>query len=164
MFGNPGSGKTTAARAIAKLTGAIHLSSDEMRLKMFAKPTFTMDEHAKLYNELDRLTEQLLKEDKDVIYDANLNRFKHRNDKYRICSRTHAKSILLWVQTNKELARNRALDISRLKLWPKAETPEHMFQRISSLIELPSTDEPYIVLDGTKITPSYIKSVLNLKQ
>jgi len=162
MFGNPGSGKTTAAIEIAKLTHAVHLSSDEMRLKMFVKPTFTMKEHAKLYNELDRLTEQLLKDGKDVIYDANLNRYKHRHDKYVICTKTKARSILLWVQTEKEIARRRALDTSRLRLWPENETPEHMFKRISDLIELPSPDEPYIVLDGTKITSAYIKSKLNL--
>lgn len=162
MFGYPGAGKTTAAKAIATITGAVHLSSDELRLKLFKPPTFSLTEHAKLYAQLNIQTKKLLSRGHDVIYDANLNRYQHRQEKYTIARIINAKPILIWVKTPKELAKQRALDEIRKPLWPTHETPNHMFERIASIIEPPQEDEPYISLDGTQISQAYIKEKLGL--
>lgn len=160
MFGYPGAGKTTTAEAIRDVTGAVHLSSDALRSELFHPPQFTQAEHDELYQSLDKKTELLLNEGKDVIYDANLNRYQHRRDKYDICERTGAQPVLLWVQTAKDIARERALDLRRSHLVPRNETAEEMFERIVDLIEEPGADEPYLVIDGTKVTPKYIQDLL----
>lgn len=160
LIGYPGAGKTTTAKIIHELTGAEYISSDELRGKMFPHPTFSQVEHDELYRRLDRLTESALREGKDVIYDANLNRYRHRKEKYDICARTNAKPVLLWVQTARELAKNRAIHNSRSHLWPKEETPQEMFERIAKVIEKPRADEPYMDVDGTRITTEYMRNLL----
>lgn len=162
MLGYPGAGKTTTAKALQKLTGAIHISSDKFRIDMFNSPLFSQDEHDKLYTTLDFQTEQLLSEGKSVIYDANLNRHQHRQDKYDICKRTNAQARLVWVQTPKEIAKKRAIDSSRSHLVPRTETASQMFDRIANIIEEPGADEPYVVIDGTKVTPKHIAKTLGL--
>ncbi len=162
MMGYPGAGKTTTAEVIARLTDAEHLSSDNLRMQMFSEPKFTPEEHKTLYQYLDSKTKQLLSGGRSVVYDANLNRLKHRQEKYDICNQTGAKPLLIFVKTPKELAKERASDDSRIHLWTKAESPHDMFERIANIIELPTNDEPYIELDGTKITDDYVQQALSL--
>lgn len=162
MLGYPGAGKTTTAEVIHELTGAVHLSSDKLRLEMFSRPTFDQTEHDKLYKALDAKTEKLLEEGKSVIYDANLNRYQHRVDKYGICQRTGARPVLIWVQTPKELAKQRATKTNRLHLVPKNETLEQMFDRIAGIIEEPGANEPHTVIDGTQISPEYVAKHLDI--
>lgn len=161
MLGYPGAGKTTVAKLIAELTGAFHLSSDEVRAKLFPKPKFDQAEHDQLYEHLDNLTVEALQAGQDVIYDANLNRLEHRKQKYDICRQVGAESVLIWVKTPKELAKDRASHTSRQHLWPENESPDEMFDRIAGLIETPSSDEPHIEIDGTKVSASYIKQKLH---
>lgn len=160
LIGYPGAGKTTTAKVIHKLTGAKHISSDEARTKMFPHPTFSQSEHDELYRMLDQQTEAALREGKDVIYDANLNRYRHRKEKYDICERTGAKAVLLWLHFPRELAKIRAVHESRSRLWPKEEAPHDMFERIVKVIEPPRADEPYIEVDGTKVNAEYIQRLL----
>jgi predicted kinase len=160
MFGYPGAGKTTAATAIQKISGAEHLSSDALRLELFPKPTYTQTEHDAVYAELDKRTEALLKQGKSVIYDANLNRYQHRLEKYEICERVGAKPILLWVQAPKDLARERAVMRGHHHLVPIDETFESMFDRVTSVIEEPREDEPLYAIDGAPLEESTISELL----
>lgn len=161
MFGYPGAGKTTTAKILSELTGAVHLSSDQLRLELFPNPSFSAEEHAELYRELDSRTEQLLSEGRDVIYDANLNRRQHRDEKYEICRRTGAIPKLIWVQTEKEIAKRRALHDSRSPLWPRYEHPSQLFDRVASIIEPPAENEAYVTLDGQSITAEQISAILD---
>jgi predicted kinase len=162
MLGYPGAGKTTAADIISELTGAEHLASDIVRLELFPFPKFTDDEHDTLYKTLDERTKALLLDDKNVIYDANLNRFQHRKEKYDICDETGALAVLIWIQTAKDIAKQRAAHKSRAKLWHADETPHAMFDRLVDVFEEPGLDEPFIAMDGTKITSDYVREVLGL--
>lgn len=161
MLGYPGAGKTTTAKVLADLTGAIHLSSDQIRLELFNKPTFSQQEHDELYQYLDKRTEELLAEGKSVIYDANLNRYQHRKEKYSICKRTGASPVLIWVQTPKNLAKERATHETRTHLIPKQETAGQMFERIANIIEEPSDNEPYEIIDGTSLTREDVSRIIN---
>ena len=160
MFGYPGAGKTTTAKIIEQITGAVRLSSDEVRLELFPNPVFSEEEHAELYAELNKRTEDLLRAGTSVIYDANLNRYEHRAEKYNICHQTGAKAQLIWLHTARELAKSRAIKNSRSHLWPRAEQPESMFDRIANVVELPTQSETPIELDGTKITLKYVTEAL----
>ncbi|HTH72170.1 MAG TPA: AAA family ATPase [Candidatus Pristimantibacillus sp.] len=160
MFGYPGAGKTSTANVIEKLTGAEHLSSDEIRLELFPQPTYTQEEHDAVYDELNRRAEALLKEGKSVVYDANLNRYKHRLEKYEMCERTGAKAVLIWVQTPKDLARERAVMRGHHHLVPKDETFESMFDRVTNVIEEPREDEPLYTLSGDPLEESAVSELL----
>lgn len=162
MIGYPGAGKTTTANVLHQLTGATHLSSDALRAVLFPEPTFSQEEHDQLYRYLDSTAEALLQAGQDVIYDANLNRFEHRQAKYEICQRTGARAVLLWLVTPRDMAKERAAHVSRQHLWPPQETPEQMFERIASVFEEPGPNEACIKIDGTRVTPEYIQEQLGL--
>jgi len=164
LLGYPGAGKTTAAKIIEKLSGAHRLTSDEERLKRFSTPHFTESEHTQLYRQLDDETEELLASGQSVIYDANLNRYTHRADKYEICRRTNARAVLIWLDTDRDLSERRSSNIKRQKLWPVGETPQAMFERIANLIEPPRDNETPIILDGSALTLAIIKTVLKAHQ
>ena len=161
LLGNPGSGKTTVAKIIEEITGAKRLTSDEERFKRFSRPSFSPEEHDSLYSQLDKETANLLTVGKSVIYDANLNRYTHRADKYKICDRIGAKAVLIWLNTDRELSKHRSTDKQRQHLWPDGETPRDMFERIANLIETPRPNENPIIFDGTNnLTKSVVTEAL----
>ncbi len=162
LIGYPGAGKTTTAKIVEQLTGAVRLSSDELRLELFPQPTFSPQEHQQLYNELNRRTEELLQSGKSVIYDANLNRLEHREEKYALCMQVGAQPVLLWVQTPREIAKERATHSDRTPLIPHNETAADMFERIAGVIERPTAEEEPILIDGTKVAPEYVATQLHL--
>ncbi len=157
MLGYPGAGKTTTAEAMAELTGAVHLASDRIRLQKFPQPQFTPEEHQQLYAAIDKQTEDLLRSGKSVIYDANLNRYIHRQEKYDICQRTGARAILLWVRADQSLAKQRATqeaDSDPRRPYGNLDVPT--FDRLVNEIEPPLPSEPVIEIDGTKVTLEYV--------
>lgn len=162
LLGLPGAGKTTTAQTISQLTGAVHLSSDNFRLSLFETPTFTQDEHDALYKMLDYMCELLLKHGTSVVYDANLNRQMHREEKYKVARKVDAKVQLIWLEVPRELAKKRRLATQDKELVPSDETPVKMFERIADIFEPPTKKESFIVLDGTKISPSYVSAQLGL--
>ena len=161
LMGLPGAGKSTLARILHEITGAELLSSDEMRLSIFKHPCFSQDEHDRLYGILDHNVEHLLAAGRDAIYDANLNRLHHRQEKYKLAKAHGAKTILWWVHTEPSLAKIRRLNEQDHLLIPDGETPEHMFDRIASILEVPKKDELFIKVDGTNIEYATINKLLS---
>lgn len=162
MMGLPGAGKTTAAKIIEELTGAIRLTSDEARFMIWDKPEFNEQEHLELYEYLNEQTARLLQKGKSVIYDANLNRYEHRMEKYDLASQLGVPVVLVWVKTKQELAKSRAVDHRRKHLWKKDETPEDMFERVAGTIEEPQADESPRIINGSNITNAAIRQLLDL--
>lgn len=160
LFGYPGSGKTTTAKILADLTGAVRLSSDEIRLEMFAKPRYTQAEHDVVYATINQRAEELLANGKDVIYDANLNRFVHRAEKYELCRVVGARPVLFWIQVPEDIARNRAVMRAHHHLVPEDETFESMFDRVSSVLEEPRPGEPMTIIDGTEVNRDAVQKAL----
>lgn len=163
LLGIPGSGKTTTAKELVKLTGATHLSSDNFRLGMFDNPQFTQEEHDALYKMLDYMCELLLKHGTSVVYDANLNRYKHRKEKYSLAKKMKADVKLLWVYVPRDLAKKRRLAAQHDGLVPKTETPHDIVERIADIFEPPKKKELFVPLDGTKISSEYVAAQLGLE-
>jgi predicted kinase len=160
FIGLPGSGKTTAAAELSKITGAVHLSSDSFRLSLFETPTFSQNEHDSLYKMLDYMCELLLQSGTSVVYDANLNRYSHRKEKYLLAKKTGADCRLFWLNVHRDMAKKRRIDTQHPGLVPKHENAHDMFERIADIFEPPHKNEPYTELDGTKITRPYISAFL----
>ncbi len=163
MLGYPGAGKTTAAASSARITGAVHVSSDEVRRELFPSSAFTQTEHDQLYAELDARVSGLLSQGKSVVYDANLNRRVHRQEKYALAASLEVHPVLVWVKTPQDIARDRRVNAEpQQDLTPTHETPAEMFDRITELFEAPQSDEPYAELDGTLISDEYVQSKLGI--
>jgi predicted kinase len=161
LMGLPGSGKTTLGKKIEELTEATYLSSDEYRLMLFKKPCFSQEEHDMLYVTLDHNVQHLLENGQDVIYDANLNRKHHRQEKYDLATKYQANVILWWVKVPEQLARQRRVSQQDHRLIPDGETADKMFQRIALVIEPPTKEEEHIVIDGSEIHSDTVKISLD---
>jgi predicted kinase len=162
MVGFPGAGKTTTAKLVSNITGAAHLWADQERHKMFPSPTHKPPESHKLYDHLNDVTDSLLSEGKSVVFDTNFNFYKDRERLRQIAASHGANTIILWLTTSKDIAKQRSVHERTLRNNYEYILPESEFERMSNHLQSPRPDEAYIKLDGTKITPQYIKAKLNL--
>lgn len=163
MVGYPGAGKTTAAKAIQKLTGAVHLWADHERRERFGQPRHTEQESLELYDGLNRRTEQYLGQGKDVVFDTSFRFRRDRDHLRQIAENQDARSRVLWVQVPRELAQERAITQDEQNhTRVLGRMPIEAFNRMADSLEEPAPDENPVVLDGTKITPEYVKKALDL--
>jgi predicted kinase len=113
-----------------------------------------------LYATLDHNVLHLLEAGYDVIYDANLNRRHHRQEKYDLAKKYDAKIKLWWVKTPETLSKERRIEDQDPRLVPEGETSAKMFDRVTKIIEEPDDSETYTTVDGTDITSEIIKEHL----
>ncbi len=151
FVGYPGAGKTSVARLIHETTGAEHLWADEKRLKMFGQPTHSSEESKQLYASLNERADELLGQGKSVIFDTNFNFKKDRDHLRSIADRHHAETIIVWIVTPKELAKQRSVHDQNLRNGYEFLMTDEDFERIASHLEPPAEDEKIIKIDGTKI-------------
>ncbi len=165
MLGYPGAGKTTTAKIIHRLTGAVHLWGDRERRQKFGEPTYTHQENLSLYNELNKVAENLLAEGKDVIFDTNFNFYKDRQHLRDIAKKQGARTIILWLTTSKELAKERATDNAHMQdTRILGNMPVEAFERMSHNLEPPQRDEIYVEVSGTNVSEQSVKEMLNKLQ
>ncbi|MDB5181447.1 MAG: uncharacterized protein JWP13_210 [Candidatus Saccharibacteria bacterium] len=163
MVGYPGSGKTTTSRIIRDLTGAQHIWADHVRKAMFGTPTHSHEESRQLYDRLNKEADQLIAEGKSVVYDTNFNFYKDRQLMRDMAQRYDAEVKLVWVQTPKEVAFERAsIDTHKQATRVLGDMPKEEFDRMIHNLEPPAPEEEPIVLDGTQITPAYVANKLGL--
>lgn len=161
MLGYPGAGKTTTAKVLHELTGAVHLWADEVRRDKIGEPTYTHEENLKLYEYLNEVAEQVLNSGQSVIFDTNFNFYRDRKKLRDIAAKTGANTVVVWVQTPKALARERAThDAHTQDTRILGNMPIKTFDRMSSNLEEPHNTETVLHVDGTKVTKSYIQSLL----
>lgn len=163
MLGFPGAGKTTAAREIAKLTGAKHIWADHERRQRFSQPTYTHQENIELYTWLNQKAEEFLKDGNSVVYDTNFNFFSDREKLRMLAEKHNTKTVVVWVITDKPTAQKRAVHDTPKDTRVLGNMPLEHWQRISDNLEQPRPSERVVKLDGTKITPGYVAEQLDLK-
>lgn len=161
LVGFPGSGKTTTSKIIQKLTGAEHLWADHERKKMFVHPTHDHAENIKLYNHLNRVTDQLLGQGKSVIFDTNFNFYKDRERLRAIAAKHGAHTLVVWVVAPKDVARERATkDAHKQHTRVLGDMSVEHFERIAGNLETPRDDEDFVKLDGTRIDMALVSHAL----
>lgn len=161
LVGYPGAGKTTVSKTLHKLTGAQHLWADRIRKEQFKGPHYTAEENTKLYDSLNHLSDELLAAGKDVIFDTNFNFYKDRQKLRKIAADNNAQSVLLWVQAPKPVAKQRATtDAHKQDSRVLGNMSEADFERLTNHLEEPRADENAVIIDGTKVSPEYLASVL----
>lgn len=151
MIGYPGAGKSTVANIISETTGAVHLMADAERHKMFPNPTHSAEETLNLYDELNRRTEQLLREGKSVVFDTNFNFRFDRQKLKQVADNAGAETETIWVTVDVDEAKKRAVHSQYLRNGYSASMSEAHFDEIVSKLEPPSEDEKVIKIDGTNL-------------
>ncbi len=163
MLGYPGAGKTTAAKIISELTGAVHLWADHERRARYGTPTYEHEENLHLYGILNEETAQLLHSGQSVIFDTGFNFYRDRQHLRRIAKQAGARTLVVWVTTHRQVAKNRATTNAHLQATRVlGNFSEKDFERISDNLEPPHEDENHIKLDGTRISPEYVIEQLKL--
>lgn len=163
MLGYPGAGKTTTAKIIHELTGAVHLWADKARREQFGTPKYTHEENLKLYKHLNEVTAALLKAGNSVIFDTNFNFYKDRDYLRQVAKEPGANTIVVWVKTPRDISKKRAVDgHEATHTRVLGNMPEEDFERMSSNLQPPKKDEQVIEVDGLRVTKDYIKSLLGL--
>jgi predicted kinase len=164
FVGFPGSGKTTAAEIICKLTGATHIWADRERQKMFGRPTHSLAESGELYKALNLKTRSLLRAGHDVVFDTNFNYRADRKRLGKIAESAGAATVIIQMVTPPALARERAL------AWNHAdrngmhrEMSSETYERIVKHREPLANEMTPIRLDGRNLTEASVKKALGLK-
>lgn len=107
VCGLPGSGKSTLARALSKRLGAVHLSSDLIRKRLFPDPKYSAEEKAMVYGEMAGLCAKSLSEGKDVIADATFYKERTREDFRSIARRAGERSYVILCRLDERIIRGR---------------------------------------------------------
>lgn len=161
LVGYPGAGKTTTSQMLHQLTGARHLWADKLRKERFNNPTYSHQENNELYDYMNKQTAELLAQGESVIFDTNFNFYKDRQRLRKIAQDNHAKTVLLWVQAPRDVARQRAItEAHKHHSRILGRMSEEDFDRLTNHLEEPKAEEEPIVVDGTKISSDYLSSLL----
>jgi predicted kinase len=150
LVGYPGAGKTTTAKLIADRTGAVHLWADEERHKMFDQPMHSEAESVQLYEYLNHRAAELLSNGDSVVFDTNFNFLSDRDKLREIGSRRGADTIVVWLTTPVEIARERAVCDNEMRNGYQMTMSNEQFNAIVSKLEPPTKNEKVIKIDGTK--------------
>ena len=162
FIGAPGAGKTTLAQTIAEATGAKHLWADAERHRLFKQPTHSREESDQLYQQLNDATQYLLSQGKSVIYDTNFNFYADRHLMREIAARHQAETVLIWVTTPQEIAKDRAVCDHEMRNGYQITMTEDQFEAIVAKLEPPRPDEPVIKIDGAKLDKQQALTLLSL--
>ena len=165
MLGYPGAGKTTVAKIMREITNAVHIWEDQVRMERFGRPAMTQEESDDLHNYLNSLTGELLAAGKDVIYDTSFNAYEDRERMYRIAGTCQASTRLIWVNTDKQTAHDRATkntasQPTRVLATILGDMDETTFQRFVQKLEPPRGNEPFTSVNGTNVTKEAVRKVL----
>ena len=162
MLGYPGAGKTTTARLIHHQTGAVHLWADKIRNQRFGRPTHSHRENVDFYTYLNGQVDELLGKKQSVIFDTSFNYYKDRQYLRDIAAKHQADVKLIWVQTETNLARQRALHEHHARANSYTDPMSvDRFEHLVNELETPHDSENVVIVDGTKVTAEYISELLN---
>jgi predicted kinase len=162
MIGYPGAGKTTVARWIAERADAVHLWADVERNKLFDSPTHSQDESNQLYERLNQQTEALLATGKSVVFDTNFNHYADRQLLRAIAAKHHADTLVIWVCTPADTARQRAVHSQVVRNGYDFAMSGQQFDTIAGKLETPREDEKVIKIDGTKLDPETVMRLIGI--
>lgn len=122
FLGSIGSGKSYFARQLTPKLDAVRLSADAARLAMLgtleavnASAKDGLEHNKKLFGVLNYAAQSILASGKSVVFDtARFNGFEHREEAREIAKATDARLIIVWLDTPREVAFERALSRDEL--------------------------------------------------
>ena len=145
IAGLPGTGKTRTARRLEAETGAVRISRDELRLKLFDPPDLSDEEKTFVFRVMLALAEYHLRQGRDVVLDGMpFSRRLERDAARRLALDWGAEFKLLHCVCPDEVAlqRIRANPGSH----PAADRSKELYFRVKNRFEPLTEDENAVVI------------------
>jgi predicted kinase len=130
VFGLPGTGKSTFARALASQRASTHLNTDVIRSQAGLRGQYDAATKAKVYQLLFENTEQLIKEKKEVILDGTFYTAALRKP-YQALAIQYQQP-LIWIQTTASEATVRER-VSKKRVFSEADFA--VYQKVKAAFE-----------------------------
>ncbi len=147
LIGLPGAGKSHVARLLAERLGAVTVSSDALRRRIFVAPAYDRAETRAVFALAHAMTRLLLEDAHTVILDATHLRERDRGPAYDLARDTSAALVLVHVTAPEHVIRARLADRaaggSPLDL---SEADARVFELMRERYEAPA--RPVLVLDS----------------
>lgn len=156
MVGIPGSGKSYFAEHFAETFKAPIVSLHRFRYELFNEPNFSDDECEIINRVADYMLGELLKTSRTILYEGKTNTRLDRSTIARKARAAGYEPLFVWVQTDPETAKRRALKPSDSRPAMTSEQFEANLRKFS----IPSQLEKVVVISGKHTYASQLKIVL----
>lgn len=162
LYGYSGAGKTFFARQLSEQFSAAHVHGDRIRAELFENPSFNREENRIISSLMDYMTGEFLSSGVSVIYDTNVLRQAQRRALRNMALKTHADSIVVWVQIDAESAFARVAKRDRRKADDRFSQPldRTSFEQLNSGMQNPTDIERPIVISGKHVFSTQKNAVL----
>jgi predicted kinase len=161
LVGLPGTGKSTLARHIARHLPVEIVQTDAVRKALFPTPRYTPEEHQRVYETAHRIIEQLLFEQRNVVFDATNLHESRRRALYDIAANAQANLVVVLTVAPPEVVRRR---LDRRQRQRDAEdfsdATWEVYQRMSR--ELEPIPRPHLVVNTAVDLEPAVERILAL--
>lgn len=162
MVGSPGSGKSYVSDWLTPMFEALRLRSDDLRVAMLGplRPEFHDEPYSSMISgAMKYAAKQAFTQNHSVVYDTNNNSVERRQELSALAKQFEALTVVVWIQTPQELAKERALERDMLE--DSKVTNVDYVDKMAAQIEPPTSDELVIKLDGTNTSQAQQASFSN---
>ncbi len=151
ISGLPGTGKSFFAKKLFQLVPAVLLESDNLRKLLFPKPTYSIEESARLFKAIYELIDILLDKNCNVMLDATNLEERHRERLYSIAEHRGAKLVLVRTEAPAAVVQNR-LKNRVLNPDEKSDADWEVYKKMKKRVE-PLSRKHFVVDTSRDITP-----------
>jgi predicted kinase len=132
-----------------------HLRGDKIGIELFRFPTYSPQERAMVYGEMNRRAGKHLSQGKHVLYDAATNTYAQRAQLTALAEQYGGRAVGLWVQVPTALAKRRAGTARSDGLVGAVVRiiPPQVFDQYVAAFETPQPNERIIPISGEAAFP-----------
>ena len=158
VMGLPGTGKTYFAKRLADKIKAVHLGSDQLRMKLISERTYSTSEKTKIYEQLLTKTLETLSSGQSVVADATFYLKSFRKKFISEVSRLGIYPRIILIQASEQTVRDRI----RLKR-QDSEADFLVYKQVRDLFEPVSENKLVLDTDSNSIEECIDKALKYLK-
>jgi len=155
--GLPGTGKSTLSRKLAERLDAVHISSDNLRLKLVEKRTYSEREKMMVYEKMIENAVEFLRRNKNVILDATFYKRELLEKARKAAEELKKSCILVECILSEEKVKERIAQRDKNK--DESEADFQVYKKVKSDFE--EITEGHLFIDTSEQLESQVSKVLD---